>query len=558
MKKIYQFIIIITIIVSFVSCLKMKEVILDSPMADTYIESENDALSLLKGAYSFLSNPDMYKDNYFNLLFFSGDDVMTATAAYRPVLERTVAISSVDVGDPWGEFYELINNTNSLLAAFSNSDVISEEFKKKALGELYFLRGYSYFNLVRLYGGVPLSLAPTTGTSDFYLERSTVEKVYTQVFDDLKKANEWCIPFNLQPANELGRATKGAAQAMLALAYLTYGNYNDLKQTDGKEYYQLAKNYADSVILSNQYSLLPNYADLWDVNKEKNAYKEVIFGVQFARDGTSSGNPSKGSSFAFRTQPTQRYFVTGSTTSGKGSDQWRLQPWFYDLCTTGDFTGDYRTDVTFLTQYSHQGGTTTRITYPRTKMAGNELVDLYPYLNKYRDPDGLQDLNNENDLFIIRLSEVYLIKAEAENELNGPTAVAYEAFNKLRERARLANGTARTTPANLTSGLSKENFRLKVFDERGLELVGEGHRWFDLVRMRYIDGRTMMQYRYETFLPSLPKTAPAYNATTNTWGGGKVYPTNIVAWSKKMLLWPIPGREIDTNPNMKQNSEYGW
>jgi hypothetical protein len=76
--------------------------------------------------------------------------------------------------------------------------------------------------------------------------------------------------------------------------------------------------------------------------------------------------------------------------------------------------------------------------------------------------------------------------------------------------------------------------------------------------MRYIDGRTMMQYRYETFLPSLPKTAPAYNATTNTWGGGKVYPTNIVAWSKKMLLWPIPGREIDTNPNMKQNSEYGW
>ena len=225
---------------------------------------------------------------------------------------------------------------------------------------------------------------------------------------------------------------------------------------------------------------------------------------------------------------------------------------------TGEYANDYRSEVSFLTRWSYQGTTRESITFPEVTKS-NEVVQQYPYINKYVDPSGLQARNNENDFNIIRLSEVYLIKAEAENEINGPTADAYAAFNKLRERARLANGSARTTPADLESGLSKEAFRLKIFNERGLELVGEGHRWFDSVRMRYIDNtRTMVQYRYEDFYPSMTKAAPSYSSSTKKWSGGKVQPLNVVSWTTKFLLWPIPSPEIDANPNMTQNTEYGW
>jgi hypothetical protein len=181
------------------------------------------------------------------------------------------------------------------------------------------------------------------------------------------------------------------------------------------------------------------------------------------------------------------------------------------------------------------------------------------YCDKYRDPKGLDVRNHENDFYSMRLSEVYLIKAEAENELNGPTAIAYAAFNKLRERARLADGNPRTTPPDLSPGLTKEEFRMKVFDERGLEFLFEGKRVFDNVRMRYSDNkRTMVQYRYETFYPGMSaveKTQPVYDANTNSWGPGKVYPPCIIAYSEKLLLWPIPSTE-DANPNITQNP--GW
>ena len=228
------------------------------------------------------------------------------------------------------------------------------------------------------------------------------------------------------------------------------------------------------------------------------------------------------------------------------------------MYSQGEYAGDYRSEVSFLTRWSYQGTSREGITFPETA-SSNEVVQLYPYINKYADPNGLQARNNENDFDIIRLSEVYLIKAEAENELNGPTPEAYTAFNMLRQRARLADGNVRTTPSDLQPGLSKEKFRLAIFNERGLEFVGEGHRWFDAIRMRYLDNkRTMIQYRYEDFYPAMAKSAPSYNKTTHTWGGGLVQPLNVVSWTPKFLLWPIPSPEIDANPNMTQNTEYGW
>jgi hypothetical protein len=540
----------------------LEEKIYDAPIAETSIKSQDDVFSQLNGVYSYFTTFPSFKSNLPYQIIVGGDDMATTNSIYRLFSERTISTSNVYFTGPWTQFFLTINSANALKESLEKLDagILTTSYKERALGELYFMRALSYFYLVRLYGGVPIHTNSVDGSSDFYPKRNTVEEVYNLIFEDLNIASQKCVPFSQLPSKEFGHATKGAAQAMLSLAYLTYANNLDLKSKgeEAKTYYQLAENFADSVILSNEYSLVNNYADLWNVDLEKNAYKEVIFGVQFTRDETAASASARGSEFAVYYQPTSRYNICGNPTNGQGSSMLQIQPWVVEMYKTGEYLNDYRSEVSFLTRWSYKGTSQESITFPEVKKT-NEVIENYPYLNKYADPKGLQSRNNENDLFIIRLSEVYLIKAEAENELNGPTPEAYTAFNKLRERARKANGTSRITPVDLVNGLTKEDFRMKIFDERGLELIGEGHRWFDAIRMRYKDNiKTMIQYRYEDFYPTLTKSAPSYNSTTKTWGGGRVQPLNIVSYSTKFLIWPIPSTEIDANPNMTQNVEFGW
>lgn len=552
-------IIVLFVCSMLISSCSLEEQIYDMPTVNMYLNTEQDVYNQMTGIYGLMSSYSSYKFQLNCIITYGGDDAAISSAAYRPFLERTVSPSNAYFTAPWGIFYQVINNSNSLIETLSETELFSDEFKRRIMGELYFLRGYSYFNLVRLFGGVPIQTESTDGNSDFYPARNTAEEVYQLVLDDLAKASEQCLPFSEQPADEFGRATKGAAQGMLALAWLTYGNMLDLGVLEGgvaAEAYQQASDYADLVLTSGEYALIADYADLWDVNQERDAYQEVIFAIQFTRDATAASASSKGSEYAWFYQPSRRDGVSGNITDGVGTGILRIQPWFYDSYNQGAYEGDYRTEVSFVTRWTNGVNGTQYITYPEVRQAG-ETVEQFPYLDKYRDPDGLQARNNENDLFVLRLAEIHLIKAEAENELHGPTAVAYEHFNKLRERARMANGTVRETPANLEAGLSKEAFRLKIFHERGLELVGEGHRWFDAVRMRYTDNvRPMIQYQYEDFYPSLDTRIPTYSSATNTWGGGKAQPLNVVPFSRKFLIWPIPSPEIDANPNITQNE--GW
>jgi hypothetical protein len=560
MKTIYiKLLLIIAVIMS--GC-DLEEKIYDAPIAETSIKSQNDVFFQLNGAYSYFTTFSSFKSNLPYQIIMGGDDIATTNSIYRLFTERTISTSNSYFTGPWMQFFQTINSANALKESLEKLDegILTTSYKERALGELYFMRAISYFYLVRLYGAVPIHTNSVNGGSDFYPKRNTVEEVYNLIFEDLNLASQKCVPYSNLPAQEFGHATKGAAQAVLSLAYLTYANNLDLKSKveEAKTYYQLAENFADSVILSNEYSLVNNYAELWNVDLEKNAYKEVIFGVQFTRDETAASASSRGSEYAFYYQPSTRYQICGNPTNGQGGSSLQVQPWVVEMYKTGEYLNDYRSEVSFLTRWSYKGTSQESITFPEVKKS-NEVIENYPYLNKYVDSKGLQARNNANDLFIIRLSEVYLIKAEAENELNGPTPEAYTAFNKLRERARKANGTARTTPADLVTGLTKEDFRMKIFDERGLELIGEGHRWFDAIRMRYKDNtKTMIQYRYEDFYPTLTKSAPSYNSTTKTWGGGRVQPFNIVNYSTKFLIWPIPSTEIDANPNMTQNVEYGW
>jgi starch-binding outer membrane protein, SusD/RagB family len=296
----------------------------------------------------------------------------------------------------------------------------------------------------------------------------------------------------------------------------------------------------------------------------------VIFGIQLARDGLTNGAASKGSELPFYLQPNTRNGICGNLPVGKGGGTIRVHPWFYDLYATGDYAKsgvvDYRTDFSFLTRWNGSTNATPSlarryVTYPVIEPDAADLVrEQQPYVDKYKDPGGKDSRNHENDFYIIRLAEVFLIKAEALNEL-GRTSEASEPFNKLRQRARLANGTARAVPIDLAPGLSKADFRLAIYNERGLELLAEGQRWFDGTRMRYLNtDKSMLQWRYDTFYPSLASTVkvlPSWNVSGRFWTAGRAQPINIITWNDRYKLFPIPSNELDANPNFGVQNP-GW
>lgn len=605
MKKfvnyIWTFILGSSIVAVLVGC-SLDERLEGTVAAETIVESDSDVPYLINGIYSQMQNYGAYKAAFMQLRFFAGDEIgthqnFTNTTKF---MNRSITSSDAVLTSAWEAMWSVIERINCAIEVLNNSrSKISQDLYEKSIAELCFLRGYNYFEMVRVWGELPIKLTGSDlPVSSFYSTRQPLDKVYEQIFIDLEAGLAMGTKAD-QAANELGRATRGAAQAVLAIANLTYGNLIDLGTvTTGNvgDYYQAALDYAELVLKDSSYGLLDNYADLWDVSKEKDAYREVIWSITFTRDKLTSAAASKGSEFANYTQPVRRRNVTGNAPLHNGTGSVRIQPWFINKYITGDYaTGewwtsdldaiddvvvDYRTETAFLWDYTGYDPSDTEakiplnyVTYPcRKARVGNKntpnsvITDpngILPYLNKYVDGDGLDARNHENDLFIVRLAEMYLVKAEAINELSGPTQEAVDAFNEVRKRARKADGTPRSVPVDLTLAKagSQADFRMIIFDERGLELVGESSRWFDALRTRYRDSQiSMYQWRLETYYPVVLTTEenklPTWVTKTRTYNG-LVAKYSQTAWSDRYKLYPVPDSEMLNNPKFGDQNP-GW
>src|SRR5439155_992341 len=226
-----------------------------------------------------------------------GTDICTegADGSYKYVNEYTAQLNpDVDfIRDTWADFYRAINTANTAIAQAPTVQMDSS-LKAQRLAEARFLRALYYFDLVQMYGPVTLKLEPTT-TASTQFTRAPVDSVYEAIIDDLTYA-EATLPY---VAKEYGRATKGAAQHLLAKVYLTWQRDPDsaadeaAKQQAGD--FANAADYALRVINSGQYALLPRFADVFDFNNEKNA--EVVWSVQFTNDPLTTGNGNQGHLF---------------------------------------------------------------------------------------------------------------------------------------------------------------------------------------------------------------------------------------------------------------------
>lgn len=406
----------------------------------------------------------------------------------------------------WNGLYRLIANANLALDKIPAITPMDEALKKRKLGEAQFLRAWAYFYAVRLWGDVPLVTKPQTITSeDFYPARAPQAQVYDTIVSDLLAAEAAGLPW----MEASGRASLGAVKAQLAKVYLTMAGQPLNK---GAAYYKLAADKAKEVIdYANTnpgvINLFPNYMDLHDVNQED--IIEQLFEIQY--NLTVASNPMDNYYPNFKA-------VTVNGPGGTGSSVPTLA--FYNSYEANDRRAKNQEGF-FYTSYYRNGN--------------EDPFDLgAPYVFKHFNivANGIAgakgSAQNNLDVPQIRYAEVLLIYAEAQNEVGGPTQEAYDAFKRIRDRAKLV------TPDMGTYDMT--TFREAVWRERWHELCYEGITWFDMVRLRKV-----------------------YNETTNGFDEfvGHVNKSSNQALQAKHLLMPLGVQEMLNNPNLKpQNPGY--
>ncbi|ALJ04458.1 hypothetical protein APS56_04575 [Pseudalgibacter alginicilyticus] len=490
----------------------LEEQSFDTLTEDSFFNNYEEANASLIGVYDLLSEVNYYKRAFLMITGYAGDEGYHNADLFSRYEDGTLLPTDGYVTGLWNSIFYMHGKANFTIFALSNTPNLSSDEKKIFLGRLRFIRALNLFNAVRLWGDIPLVKEYLVTEENSYPSRTPKSEVYAYIEEDLEYAIE---NLNiLEP--QYGFPTKGAAYGLLGKVYMAQDKWPEAKVA------------VDEVIKLGVYDLLPNYLDVFDVNNENNI--EEIFSIQFSQDATIAGEQSKGSLLAY-------FYLPAFNTLGYAGDpdhpkgQMRVEHATYDRYTTGDYTVDKRNEL-FITNYvnSNTGATVTR--YPENTSAASQG----PAYSKYRDPNNSNDRNYDNNLIILRYADILLMKAEIENELNGPTDVAYDAFDEVRGRS---NSTL------ITRNLNKDTFRDAISNERGIELFGEFQRYFDVLRMKK-NGESYYKY-YRELLVSEGKFT---HAAQNRWALG-YYP--------KYELMPIPSDEMALNPNINiadQNPGY--
>ncbi len=435
MKNILKIMFSVLLAVSFSSCGKFLDlkptsqgIAVENNSSDSILyKSGNEAESALAGVYAD------FRNEYFELDYFVNGDAQSDDAyagadnpANFQIDDYKIDATNSNVSRDWAYLYGTIGRANSLI---NNIDavpdsMISAQRRTEMKAEASFIRAFMYFQLVQLWGDVPLVLSsPRTFNLSIlpflFPPRSPQAEVYAQIIKDL----EFALPNVKVTAVNKSYATKGAVNAMLAKVYATQEPHDYNKVLD----------YCNAVIAGG-YTLLPTYDKLWDNSVENSS--ESILEINY--DGTSSSGNWGASMF-------------------RGMDWKKFNIPSNDLIKAFDDAGDVvrkNSSIVFLDVTGHWSDAH----YPQT---------AYPFINKYRN---FTSPSAQNYIFL-RLADILLLKAEALNE-TGDVAGSATLVNQIRTRATLPNTTASAQDA----------MRLAIEKERRLELAFEGIRWFDLKR----------------------------------------------------------------------------
>lgn len=402
-------------------------------------------------------------------------------------------------------------------------------------GEAYFLRAFYYFQLVRVFGGVPLLTKTITSDTEWQQPRATVDAIYDQIIEDLENANKrlWKLSDERYADTDLGRATKGAAQAMLLKANLYRGQY------------ETARAWGDSIISSNEYQLEPKYADNWLLENENGV--ESVFEIQYMEDPTSDYGEGNGFSRGTFTQVLTRSRSEAVFGSKAG---WGFNKPTHNLYDEYE-DGDPRRDATIWEPTEAQMTNPTEEIYCGTPYCSRKYalyttdsqtgaMGAYTLAHASRGP-----LNYK----LIRYADVLLMYAEACEAAGGAGTcgvTAEGALEMVRARARSnAEDPSTALPEypnykiKINGNEIQPTLREAIRHERRVELAMEGHRWFDICRWKGFDGNGVKAHM------------DAYKATEDPEAQAEM--AEFVAG--KHELFPIPEEERALN-TMEQNPGY--
>lgn len=405
---------------------------IENSTADSiYFKSASELESALAGAYGD------FKNEYFQLDYFVNGDAQSDDAyagGDNPdnfqIDDYQLDAVNRNVSRDWAYLYSTIGKANNIInnAREVTDPELTPERLEEIIGEASFIRAFMYFQLVQLWGDVPLQLEEVTTISaekldEIYAQifpaRSPKEEVYAQLIADLETA----LPRVRVTAPHKGFVTTGAVNAVLAKVYATQEPHDWTK----------VNQYCDAVI-SGGYTLLPEFDQLWD-NAMKNS-TESIFEINY------SGGPTDGN---------------WGVNIFRGVDWKKFNLPSNDLIAAFDAENDLiRKNASII--FEDVSGLWSDAHYPQTH---------YPFINKWRNFGG----DGAQNYIFIRLADILLLKAEALNE-SGDVSGAAAIVNQIRERVNL----------NPTTANSQATMRLAIEKERRLELAYEGVRWYDLKR----------------------------------------------------------------------------
>lgn len=480
---------------------------------DLYFNSLAEAETALLGVYDHLHH-EQVGDFGWQFRGEAGTDIAICRNILRYNVYQYYQMEDIptQVITAWQEHFKAVGDANMVINR-TNKMSIPEEEKNEIIAEASFLRAYYYHHLTLMWGDVPLILDEVSGDNQSEiasLERTPVKEVYQQMIKDLSfAANN--LPDSRSGA-EIGRVTKWAAKALLARIYLFDGQWENASKT------------AEEVISpSSPHSLLPNYADIFRADNAWN--NEILFAVPCMTDvrgqwlHTIAEPATVWEQFEHDFTKSKIIRPDGKIANSvsefiRGWGVFYLTPEFANSFEDGDL----RKDATVWHSFESTTGETF---YFKEKSDGTAYYNL-----KWVSLDD-KECNGNKDIILMRLGEVYLILAEAENRLhNGPTKKAYDAINELRKRA------FGDELHKLPEGLSVTDFQRAIIDENRWELGGEGMRAWYLRHWGFDELKKAVEF---------------------------VKDTNPVAYKnlkEHHMLYKIPEEEIVKNPNLKQNPGY--
>ena len=422
----------------------------------------------------------------------------------------------------WSNIYSSIARANDTIEKLEKNPAgVSPAIASRVIGEAKFLRAYWYNYAVQIWGPIPLVTTTDGGKNAV---RNSITEVYQQIVDDLKDAAERLPEVSAYGQNDIGRATRGAANSALAKVYLTWAQTDDdLTDAQRKEYYGKSVEYAQKVIDSNEYSLEEDFYDNWN-NQNRNG-KESIFAVQAYVGSSINGDNSGGNHLCHCSFSTS--FSVSLPHIAPGPD---------NTVEHSYLEGDQRKDVSFADSLWRPSTQSYFHFYYDADGDGVKESGFSRY-NKYIDHDRPETSAAERAMNrqVIRYAEVLLVKAEAINERDGkPDAQAYEAFNQVRRRAfREDIHSSSAQPHDLEAGLNYEQFKDAIIQERSWEFTLEQKHLLDLKRWKILV-KTIKN-------SALAKNYPQYSKQNIDF---------------KHYRFPIPQAQREVNPNLWQN--YGY